>query len=84
MTPRPTLAAYRERQANALRLASEGARRAMAAATKPRTSPLTDAQRVAYADTEVCRVHGHRPSHWRHDQDGLVLVMEPARSQGAG
>lgn len=66
-----------ERQANARRLAAEGARRAMAAAAEARVVPLTDAERAAYADTDVCRVHGYTPSHWRHDPDGLVLVMEP-------
>ena len=58
---------------------SQWSRRAMLAAVAPRTSALTDAERAAYTDTEVSRVHGHRPSHWRHDPDGLVLVMEPGR-----
>lgn len=71
MTPRT--------QAEARRLAADGSRRAMLAATKPRTSALTDAERAAYADTEVCRVYGHRPSHWRHEAGGVVLVMEPRR-----
>lgn len=64
-------------QAEARRLAAEGSRRAMLAAQKPRTSPLTDAERAAYLDTDLCHVHGYTPSHWRHDADGLVLVMEP-------
>lgn len=46
---------------------------------QPRTSALTDAERAAYADTEICRVYGYTPSHWRHDPDGVVLVMEPAQ-----
>ena len=46
---------------------------------KIRTSSLTDAERAAYADTELCRELGYAPSHWRHERDGLVLVMEPAR-----
>lgn len=71
MTPRT--------QAEARRPAAEGSRRAMAAASKIRTSSLTDAERAAYADTELCRVHGYAPSHWRHERDGLVLVMEPPR-----
>lgn len=45
---------------------------------QPRTSALTEAEYAAYLDTEVCRVHGYRPAYWRHDQSGLVLVMEPA------
>lgn len=74
-----TAAARAERQANAKRHAAEGARRAMLAVVAPRTSALTDAERAAYADTALCRTYGHTPSHWRHDTDGLVLVMEPGR-----
>jgi hypothetical protein len=45
---------------------------------RTRTSALTPAERATYTDTEVCRVFGHRPSHWRHDPDGtLVLVLAP-------
>lgn len=74
-------AARVERQANARRLAAAGARRVVAAARAPAPPPpppLTDADRVAYLDTAVCRLFGYEPLRWLRDPDGsLVLVVGP-------
>lgn len=75
-----TTAARAERQANAKRHAAEGARRVVAAAKVAARPPpeLTDAERAAYTDTEVCRRFNLEPQRWLRDAEGrLVLRFGP-------
>lgn len=64
--------------------AAAGSRRLLERLALPQVVPLTDQERASYADTAVCRAFGHRPSHYRRDDDGtLVLVLEPPPVEGS-